>query len=555
MLQRLRLRLASPTTPWILAALACLAYAPSLWSGWAADDFLHAAVLDDPTASAASMFDAGQLERSRPWWTDPQWRASFLRPLTVLTHQLDHLLWPASPWAMHLVSLAWYAALVLAVGALLRALGQPRWAMILALWMFALDDAHAPAVSWIAARGSILAATFGTVALTLHIRARRRARPPFAAWLWFALALASSEVAISQLGYLAAYAVVLEPERRRRAWSIAPYFAIALAWLTAHALLGYGTAGTGLYIQPWSEPLQFAAVLLPRTALMVASVLGLPLLLDPLAYVAGAQLLAGVVAVVGLLALALVVRPVLRNDAVARFFALATVLCAAPLAATVPQDRHALLLGIGAFGLVSRVLVVLVDGATSSRMLRALAWVWCVLHGVLGPLLTPVRAWTPAVLRQFTESCADALPDDRTPPVVLFAAPSDLHVMYTRALRDVEARPHPERFSTLYTGAFPVEVARVGPRSLELRTPGWFAAPMAQVFRDAPLPAGTQITTAEFDADIVTADAAGHPTAVRFTFPCVLEQCGIVWLGWSGDRAVPSAPPSEGAALTIAAPW
>jgi hypothetical protein len=549
--QRARQWLSAPAAPWIIAALACLACLPGVFSGLAADDFLHAVVLSDPTVRDSAMFDASAVEITRPWWTDPRWHASFVRPLTVLTHQFDHLLWPDAPWAMHLVSLGWYAALVLATGAVLRELGGPRWAVGLALWMFACNDAHAPTVSWIAARGTILAAVFATFAVALHIRSRRREGTPFAAALSFVLALSSSEVAVCGLGYLVAYTLFVEPGPRKRWWAIAPYVAIAVAWLVTRSLLGFGTAGTGLYLEPWSDPLHFAALVGPRVALLVASVLGMPLLLDPLAFVPGAQLVAGIVSLCALVMLALLLRPVLRDDAIARFFALATVLSAIPLAATVPQDRHTLLLSLGAFGLVSRVVLALADGRLQSKVLRVITWIWIVLHAVLGPLLMPVRAWTPAVLRQFTELTADALPDDAEEAVVLFAAPSDLHIMYTRALRRTQGRAHPDRFHTLYTGPFAVDVVRIGPSTLELRTLGWFAGPMSQLFREAPMSSGAIVETSDFVAQIVTTDAAGRPTAVRFTFPCELESCGIQWLSWAGDRAVPGRPPTESEPLRI----
>ncbi|HWB75342.1 MAG TPA: hypothetical protein VG755_10305 [Nannocystaceae bacterium] len=544
--------MAAPATLCFVAVLALLGCVPALFSGLAADDFVHAAVLGDPAIPDAAMFDASALEITRPWWTDPDWHASFFRPLTVATHQLDHLLWPDAPWAMHLVSLGCYAALVLATAAVLRELGGPRWAMGLALWMFALDDAHASTVAWIAARGTILAAVFGMLTLALHIRSRRRRGAlPFVALSSFVLALASSEVAVCALGYLIAYTRFVEPGTRKRWWAIAPYLAVASAWLVTRALLGFGTGGTGLYVEPWSDPLGFAVLMGPRVALLVASVLGVPLMLDPLAFFPGAELAAGLLSVCALLVLARLLVPVLRDDAIARCFALGMVLSAIPLATTVPQDRHTLLLGLGAFGLVSRVALALADGRLRSRMLRAIAWIWIGLHAVLGPLLLPLRSWTPAVLRQFTELTARGLPEVVDEPTVLFAAPSDLHIMYTRALRRMQGRAHPDRFHTLYTGAFPVEVVRAGPRTLELRAAGWSAAPMNRLFRAAPMRSGATFATSDFDAEVVATDAAGRATVVRFSFPCVLENCAIRWSSWAGDHSVASQPPREGESLVV----
>ena len=64
--QRLRHWLAAPATPRIIAALALLACLPGVFSGLAADDFLHAAVLSDPAAPDSAMFDASWVEITRP---------------------------------------------------------------------------------------------------------------------------------------------------------------------------------------------------------------------------------------------------------------------------------------------------------------------------------------------------------------------------------------------------------------------------------------------------------------------------------------------------------
>lgn len=549
--ERLRCWCAAPATPWIVAALAFVGCLPGLFSGLAADDDLRAAVLADPAVPDAAMFDARQLQVTPPWWTDPRWRAEFLRPLTVLSHQIDAVLWPDAPWAMHLVSMGWYLALLGVTHMALRELGGPRWAIGLALWLFAMDDGHAPSVAWIAARGTLLAAVFATLALVLHLRSRRRGQTPFAAMLCFALALASSESAVAGLGPIVAATMVLEPRTRGRAWALAPYVGLSLAWFGLRAHLGFGVAGTGLYLDPWTEPLRFVANAGPRAGLLIASTLGVPLLLDPLAFVPGAQWVAGLVSLAALGLLALLLRPLLRDDALARFFALATVLSAIPLTATVPQDRHTLLLGLGVFGLVTRVFVALAEGWLRARPLRAIAWSWFAVHVVLAPLLLPLRAWTPAVMRQFTTSTEQALPEQPQPPVVLLAAPSDLHIVYTRVFRSTRGRGHPDRFHTLYTGALQGELRRAGPRALELRTPGWFAAPMSQLFRDAPLAPGDTIATADFAATVMATDERGHPTVVRFDFDCVLEHCAIHWLRWQGDHAVPATPPTASTPLSI----
>jgi len=60
------------------------------------------AFFDGNPARTNRMMDVGFM----PWWVYPGMRASFWRPLTVLTHLLDYRLC-RSAWLMHAQSLAW----------------------------------------------------------------------------------------------------------------------------------------------------------------------------------------------------------------------------------------------------------------------------------------------------------------------------------------------------------------------------------------------------------------------------------------------------------------
>jgi len=57
-----------------------------------------------------------------PWWAAPDLRIHFLRPLTGLAFAADDRLFGDDPLGYHVVSLAWYAALLLAAAALFRRL-------------------------------------------------------------------------------------------------------------------------------------------------------------------------------------------------------------------------------------------------------------------------------------------------------------------------------------------------------------------------------------------------------------------------------------------------
>ncbi|MCA1662772.1 MAG: hypothetical protein LC659_00595, partial [Myxococcales bacterium] len=96
-------------------------------------------------ADTFKQMDAGVL----PWWTDPEVKLAFWRPLSALTHVVDWRVWPRSPAAMHVHSLLWFALALIAVAAFYRRFfaafgGGGAWAAGLAILLYAVDDAHGP---------------------------------------------------------------------------------------------------------------------------------------------------------------------------------------------------------------------------------------------------------------------------------------------------------------------------------------------------------------------------------------------------------------------------
>src|SRR5205807_41468 len=73
---------------------------------------------------------------------------------------------------------------------------------------------------------------------------------------WLAVALLAGESSIAVVGYLAAYALCLDRTAwRARAASLAPYLAVVIGWRIVYHALGYGTAHSGVYLDPGSDPI------------------------------------------------------------------------------------------------------------------------------------------------------------------------------------------------------------------------------------------------------------------------------------------------------------
>lgn len=381
--------LSRPTATWAAIALALALAAPSLTTGLSADDWLQHLVARDlhPFAGLpASRFDlfsfVGHDPRDTarevdagvlPWWTDPAVKLAFWRPLSSLTHLVDWSLWPSSPVAMHAHSLLWFALALFAVAAFYRrffgaaaeasgavAKGAVAWAGGLATLMYAIDDAHGPALGWIANRNAMVAIAFALPVMVLHDRWRRDGwrAGAWAAPLLLALALGAGESSIAVTAYLFAYAVCLDrgPLARRLA-SLLPYIAVVVVWRIVYHALGYGTAGSGVYLDPGSEPGLFLRALPSRAVFLLAGQFFTPWsdfaamwqFISPTAE--HKALLFSTVVVLLFVAL---FAPLVRRDRLARFFAVGTLVAVVPVCSTFPADRLLWFVGIGGMGLVAR---------------------------------------------------------------------------------------------------------------------------------------------------------------------------------------------------------
>ena len=247
---------------------------PSLGAGLVADDYMHGLMLgtwtgmDGFEGSATDLFaftrggegnakllDEGVLT----WATTPGLKLAFWRPVSSLTHALDHALWPASPEAMHLHNLVWFALSIIAAGLLFARIQGRGWVMASALMLYATDDARAPAVGWIANRNALIAATFALLALVAHDRWRRDG--------WRPGALAGP------LAFVGAHALFLDRgPLRARALAVASWLVVVIVWRAVYDTLGYGAFGSGIYIDPGSDWLRFAGVTALHLPALLSSV-------------------------------------------------------------------------------------------------------------------------------------------------------------------------------------------------------------------------------------------------------------------------------------------
>ncbi|MBK9366564.1 MAG: hypothetical protein IPN01_09590 [Deltaproteobacteria bacterium] len=407
-------RLESLTRPAKMAIFAAVLAAPTLLLGFITDDLMmvmaveerlgrlteaeaaqipvHAAT--EPLFGVPNVFtffngDADEqrqlrAEGERPWWSAPDLRLSFWRPLSSLLWLLDVSLFGRAPLGYHLHSLAWNSALIVAATLLLRkSLGSVG---PLAAALYLLDDNRWMAVGWLSNRNAIVALSLGLFGLLAHLRWREdgwRAGAPLSLLL-FAASLAAGEFGLGALVFLGSYELLGAPGRPvERARALAPALILGLLWAAFYQAKGYGASGSLVYIDPAREPGMFFTAAAERLPILLGTALG-PIPGEVTTAAPQLALPAAALGSVLTLSLALGLRRVWHrlDDADRRglgWLLPGGLLATAPVLATLPMGRLCLAMGLGA----AAALGALAVGAAAAWGEGRRGW-GLVLLGILG---------------------------------------------------------------------------------------------------------------------------------------------------------------------------
>lgn len=556
---RIREALAHPRMLWVVVLWACILAAPTLGVGLFGDDLPQAEFLAasrDGTTSARwwDMFvlvDGDQVEQQRaagrlPWWTDPELRVAFFRPLSVLTHQLDHRLWPDHPWAMHLHSVLWYGLACGLAWVVARRFCSTATAAGVAALVYASAFGHLVPVGWLAHRNALVVTVFSLLSILAYDRARRdgSTKASVLALVGLSLSLLAGEAGIVTMAFLLAHALVID----RAPWilrvrALSPSVLVVIAWRVLHGALGYSVVGSGAYVDPLGDLQGFVDGFLLRYASLLALSVSPPFLPEfpPLVWWAATAISM----------VALVVFVVRVPNRAARFGALAMLLGLVPLTASVPFERLLVSTSFGAALSFGELIDQWLLGPTQGRARRALAWVVVAVHLLASPIAFLWRGpWLGMVhgnaIPEETWLAGDGLARETA---VVVHTPNVLAIEYLPRSRRARGLPNPAALFVLHAGVEPPQLRWIDAHTLELEAPhGWPGDPITEFWRSPsgrPFAVGEQVTTDAFVATVLAA-RDGRATRVRFRFHAPLDDPSLRWASWADGAHRRLHPPASG---------
>jgi hypothetical protein len=489
--------------------------------------------------------DAGAL----PWWSAPDLRIAMFRPLASGLIATDHALFGIDARAAHWHSLLWLAA---AIGAVALALGELFAAPVvaLALLFFAVDESFTAPVGWIANRSYLVVTAFGWLGVWAHVRAygtdRRAAMRVIEAGC-FGLALAGGEYAIGML----AYPFALEAFRRRARWreravALLPSIVPALGYLALRRALGFGTRGSGFYLDPTASPAAFASAVLERAPTLAGMlILGDTDRLGLGSDTRAAWIAAGSAAALALVAVAWWTSRAEEPESRGAWFAMAVgaLLSLAPTASAVPDGRLLVAAAGGAAAVFAGVVVTAVSRARIAvrrgAPLRALGLAAVAVgivyvHGLDAALRSRAALDAFALRAQSEWQWAQAaqIPADAEAQVVFLSGADYTTNASLVQVRRLGGHVPPRAYWRLSPYGLPHAVQRVADDAIEVRVLQGVAQPMANsLYRSDATPLETGDTVALDGMRVSVLEArGGEPLRLRFAFDRSLDDPRLVFL-------------------------
>ncbi len=600
--------------PLAIALIAFLVFLPTINYGLILDDLIHRAMLVDadhlpdgiyqtgvkrgsPGKLSTALFDLfafcgdeeilteGWNYGTMPWWTPKSVKAAMWRPLSSFTHWVDYRLFPDSARLMRIHHLLWFSGVIFLIAVLYRRLIGPGWIAALAVIFFLVDENNFFPIMLIAHRNSFLALVFGLLCTLCHHHWRTSGSPAaaVAAPILLLLSLFSAEAGIATFAFILAYAIALEKgSLARRAVTIIPAVGTIIIWRLLYNSLGYGVSGIGLYIDPVNEPVRFILVMLERFPVMLFGVFS-PVSPDLIISMSPSVITGFIfISIAFLLLLVVVMLPLLINNRLAGFFALATVFAVVPFCACFVGGRNLLFASVPGFALIAIFIADVFKKAEylpKNLICRIVIWIFCI-----GLLLTHLPgALLGKIISQ--KMTASALPTGSGVPkelienvrpdqhFVIINAPFTLSVAYLPFERAYKGFELPGSIRALVPALRPLKIQRTDEKILVIKSksgdffscgrlgpihPAYIFKNFSDLFmaHNQEFRQSDIITLPDMAVKIVSVDQNARPTELSFTFARPLEDKAFCfyWFNWNWLRYERFEVPSVGQTVELPGP-
>lgn len=547
----------------ILAAIVAL---PALAVGFHFDDWWHLAIVRNvPTWTAITgMFKFAGVSGPAPcWWQSTDLKLAFFRPLSALLIVVDNALFGDTAALWHADQLLWWLLLAFGVTRLIRGTVPPRAALVGAV-AFALNDAHLLPIAWLANRNALVSAALGILAVVAHVRSRTGSGRAFAiaSPLLFGLALLGGESALGVLGFFAAWeALVAKDPVAVRIRALAPIAGIVALWAIGYRLGGFGTVGSGSYVDPLAQPIAW----LHDAPVRTAALLGQLLLRAPVDVWFLAEQLRGwpvSAGIIGVPVWALLLRRLAREESEAwngvKWLLVGSAISIIPSLSTFPSSRLLLLPSIGVCAALGALIELVWRARRTKRRLPRLFRLVVFLLAVGALIAAPISLIAQEKVLHDLASGVRASADraELGPagelPIVL-VAPDPATVLYLPTIRYVEGDPL-RPWAVVSMAPYPHRFTRTAANRLDVEVIGGhlLGTEWERLLRgDArPLVVGDRVAWGDATIEILDVDAVG-PTRFALIAGGDLADPRARWLMWKDGSLVRTALPTVGESMVI----
>jgi hypothetical protein len=546
--------------------LAIAVTIPALTTGIFVDDYYHRMVMLDLFPSAQSSNDAslfglfsfldGNAERTinlieqgvLPWWTLPEIKYTFFRPLSELSIYLDYQLWPNSFLLMHAQSSFWFALLALTCTAFFYFITPDKKIALLASLFFVLDGTHGLSIAWLAARNALLAAAFGMLSLYCLAKYLKFASLNYylGSLLFLLASLAAGEIGLSTCAFIVVYVYFFgQVNLKEKIITALPFVILSLCWVMLRSYLDFGAYGSGAYRDPFQEPISFFINFLENINLVYFALwTGVPV--EILSLLSSGKNIEAVLLFLCLNGfLLLLFLPFWINNKRAHFYLFAMLFASIPVSAGEIQSRVLIFVSIPALAFCAECLMgfwkARKDFVQQAAFGKVINRVWLTLLYIFSGLcLFAHLLVAPVILMKSQTLLADMINPILNQPVksfqvsenfqekvlVLVDPPLATAMGYFPVIRRVEGELNARNTYLLSSGLGGVSIKRIDDYTLELEPErGFLAEPMDRVMRSDKFlyQPGDIVSLSDVTITIVELNKKNYPQKVWFRFNEKLE--------------------------------